>query len=109
MTSSGAPRAPVETVLEPDDRHPLLDALRPPAGFVLDRAVGTTFSLDLHALLTAPVAFALLDAESGDDGLSAPTAILEAVRRQADLIDVFCQAGQIAVPAAYRPLVAYVE
>jgi hypothetical protein len=96
-------------VLEPDDRHPLLDALRPPAGFVLDRAVGTTFSLDLHALLTAPVAFALLDAESSDDGLSAPTAILEAVRRQADLIDVFCQAGQIAVPTAYRPLVAYVE
>jgi hypothetical protein len=95
-------------MLEPDDRHPLLDALRPPSGFALDRAVGTTFSLDLYALLTAPVAFALLEADSSEDGVSAPTAILEAIRRNADVIDVFCQAGQIALPS-YRPLVAYVE
>jgi hypothetical protein len=95
-------------MLEPDDRHPLLDALRPPPGFALDRAVGTTFSLDLYALLTAPVAFALLEADSSEDGVSAPTAILEAIHRNADVIDVFCQAGQIALPS-YRPLVAYVE
>jgi hypothetical protein len=96
-------------MLEPDDRHPLLDALRPPAGFALDRAVGTTFSLDLYALLTAPVAFALLEADGDEDRLASPTTILEAIRRNAGLIDVFCQAGQIALPAEYRPLVAYVE
>jgi hypothetical protein len=96
-------------MLEPDDRHTLLDALRPPPGFSLDRAVGTTFSLDLYALLTAPLAFALLEAESGDESLSADTAVLESVRRNAGLIDVFCQAGQIALPAEYRPLVAYIE
>ncbi len=96
-------------MLEPDDRHSLLDALRPPAGFALDRAVGTTFSLDLDTLLTAPVAFALLEADASEDGLGSPTTILEAIRRNAGLIDVFCQAGQIPLPAEYRPLVAYIE
>jgi hypothetical protein len=95
-------------MLEPDDRHPLLDALCPPAGFALDRAVGTTFSLDLQALLTAPVAFALLEAEQDDQGPGA-TVILEAIRRSAARIDVFCQTGQIRVPKEYRPLLAYVE
>jgi hypothetical protein len=95
-------------MLEPDDRHELLAALQPPAGFSLDRAVGTTFSLDLQALLTAPIAFALLEVEKEDDGLGA-TVILEAIRRNASRIDVFCQAGQIAIPEQNRPLLAYVE
>ena len=51
-------------MLEPEGRHLLLDALRPPTGYALDRAIGTTFSLDLAALLTAPVGFALLDRET---------------------------------------------
>ena len=55
------------------------------------------------------MAFALLDAEATEDGLASPTSILEAIRRNASRIDVFCQAGQIALPADYRPLVAYVE
>jgi hypothetical protein len=95
-------------MLEPDDRHELLAALQPPAGFSLDRAVGTTYSLDLHALLTAPVAFALLEAEREEDGPGA-TVILEAIRRNATRIDVFCQAGQTATPERYQPLLAYVE
>jgi hypothetical protein len=96
-------------MLEPDDRQSLLDALRPPPGFALDRAVGTTFSLDLYALLTAPVAFALLETDNSEDGSTSPTTILEAIRRSAGRMDIFCQAGQIALPAEYRPLVAYVE
>ena len=55
------------TVLEPDDRHTLLEALRPPPGFRLDFAVGTTYSLDLHALLAAPLAFALLEAQGAEE------------------------------------------
>lgn len=96
-------------MLEPDDRHSLLDALRPPPGFALDRAVGTTFSLDLRALLTAPVAFALLETDASEDGLASPSVILEAIRRNAGVIDLFCQAGQIALPADYPPLAAYLE
>lgn len=98
-------------MLEPEGRQPLLDALRPPPGFVLDRAVGTSYSLDLLALLTAPLAFALFDrvTAEGDKLEVDPIALLEAVRRHADQIDIFCQAGQIAPMKEHRPIVAYLE
>jgi hypothetical protein len=98
-------------VLEPEGRQPLLDALKPPPGFVLDRAVGTSYSLDLLALLTAPLAFALFDRVSADgEQLDVdPIALLEAVRRHADQIDIFCQAGQVAPMKEHRPIVAYLE
>ena len=95
-------------MLSPEDRHLLLDALRPPAGYTLDTAVGTTFSLDLLALLTAPLAFALFDAEA-EDGQPDPIALLEAVRRHAANIDIFCQAGQIALPGQFERVLAYIE
>src|SRR5437764_1178797 len=53
-------------MLGPHDRRLLLDAVRPPEGYVLDFAVGTTYSLDLLALLTAPLAFTLLDCQDAD-------------------------------------------
>ena len=96
-------------MLEADTLRTLLDALRPPAGYQLDRAVGTTFSLDLHALVTAPLAFALFDAEASEDEQASVAELLEALRRYSDRIDIFCQAGQIALPPKYRPIVAYLE
>jgi hypothetical protein len=95
-------------MLEPENRQLLLDALRPPPGYSLSAAVGTTFSLDLLALLTAPLAFALFDSEA-DDGHPDPIALLEAVRRHAESITIFCQAGQIALPAQFERVLAYVE
>ena len=41
-------------MLSPYERTALFDALRPPPGYVLDQAVGTSFTLDLEALLTGP-------------------------------------------------------
>lgn len=98
-------------MLEPEGRQPLLDALKPPPGLVLDRAVGTSYSLDLLALLTAPLAFALFDRISADgEKLDVdPIALLEAVRRHADQMDIFCQAGQVAAMREHRPIVAYLE
>ena len=97
-------------MLEPEDRLLLLDALRPPPGYSFDRAIGTTFTLDLAALLVTPVAFALFDVEAEDGRLAAnPIAVLEAVRRFADRITVFTQAGQIRVPPAFRAAYAYLE
>jgi len=97
-------------MLKPDDRALLVDALRPPPGMTLDQAVGTTFSLDLHALLLAPVTFALFDAHLAEEGEpSDPLAVLEAVRRHAANIDLFCQAGQIGMPQHYQPIVAHLE
>jgi hypothetical protein len=96
-------------VLEPERRQPLIGALRPPPGYTFDCAVGTTFTLDLNALLLAPVAFAMFDVEA-DNGrpLANPVAVVEAVRRHAQRTTVFAQAGEIRVPP-FRPALAYLE
>lgn len=96
-------------MLEPDSRELLLDVLRPPEGYALDRAVGTSFTLDLHALLFAPLAFALFDWATDEAGTPSPLAVLESLRRYADRTTLFCQAGQIAVPRDYQPLLTFLE
>lgn len=96
--------------LTPETRVMLSDALRPPAGYRVDVAVGTTYSLNLTALLLAPLSFALFDQGNADDiGAVDPIRLLEAVRRHADHTTVFCQAGGIHVPGNYRSILTFVE
>jgi len=97
-------------VLAPKDRILLLESLRPPPGYRLDTAVSTTFTLNLMAMLVAPLAFTYFDWEQ-DNGEPTrnPNALLEAIRRHADRFHVFCQAGHIAVPGANRMLFSYLE
>ena len=92
------------------ERTLLLENLRPPAGYRLRQAVGTSFTLDLMALLTAPLAFTFFDAHD-DDGapIADPVALLEALRRHAEKITLFCQAGAIGVPKPQQRLMAYLE
>src|SRR6266536_1505684 len=52
-------------VLGPEDRRLATDCLRPPDGYGLDQAIGTTFTLDLLAVIAAPLAFARFDRERG--------------------------------------------
>ncbi|GAB3171887.1 hypothetical protein FHX75_1591 [Micromonospora palomenae] len=92
-------------MLAPDSRALLLDALRPPPGAKMSRAVALTFTLDLESLLVAPLAFAAHGLRESTD----PIAVMEGVRNCADRIDVFCQAGQIAVPPTQSALMAFVE
>jgi hypothetical protein len=92
-------------VLEPDSRVVLLDQLRPPYGYRLHAAVATTFTLDLTAAVVSPLAFASFEIRGTPD----PIAALEAVRACTDRVDVFCQAGQIMVPAQHSDLMAYLE
>lgn len=96
-------------MLAPGNRTLLLDALRPPEGYRLDQAVGTTFTLDLQALLLPPLAFALFDWATDEDARSNPVALFEAVRRNAERMTVFCQAGHIGVPTSYRSVLVYLE
>ena len=97
-------------MLSPDDRQLLVDALRPPSGYRLDRAIGTTYSLDLLTLLAIPLNFTLLDWRSENDGrLPNPLAILEALRRFASKMVIFCQAGQIYVPKQHQLLYSSLE
>lgn len=97
-------------MLEPHDRRQLLDCLRPPEGYSLDAAVGTTYTLDLLALLTAPVAFTFFDWEDESGRPTAnPHALLAAIRRNADRMALFCQAGRIAIPSGHKLLYSYLE
>lgn len=96
-------------MLNPDTRETLLEALRPPPGYGLGCAVGTSFSLSLDAALTAPAAFAIY-AISDQDQSSAAEALelLESIRRHADRFTIFYQAGQASVPRQRR-LFAFLE
>lgn len=92
-------------MLAPDQRTVLTDALRPPPGATLERAVALTFTLSMESALVVPLAFAA----SGFGGAGDELAVLEAVRACADRVDVFCQAGAITVPARGADLLAFVE
>lgn len=96
--------------LTPETRVLLTDALRPPAGHRVEVAVGTTYSLNLTALLLAPLSFALFDQANSDNvDVIDPIRMLEAVRRHADHTTVFCQAGGMHVPTKYRSILTFVE
>ncbi len=97
-------------MLEPHSRKLLLETLAPPPEHRLDWAVGTTYSLDLIALLAAPVAFAFSDWQDrqGNPVLE-PLSLLKATRQYAHRILLFCQAGRIHVPRSYQPLLVNLE
>jgi len=96
--------------LSPDSRVLLTEALQPPPGYTVDVAVGTTYSLDLTALLLAPMSFALFEhTRAGHLEAVDPIRLLDAVRRHAGHTTVFCQAGAIAIPGAYRSIFTFVE
>jgi hypothetical protein len=96
-------------MLEPRDRVLFPEALRPPPGYTVDCAVGTTYTLDLLALVSVPLAFTLYDWCDDESREASPLALLEAVRRNADRIALFCQDDRIAIPRQYRGLFAYIE
>jgi hypothetical protein len=90
-------------MLAPDGRAVLLDALRPPPGYQLGRALATTFTLDLTAALVVPLAFARSQLGDSKD----PVAVMEAVQSCAARVDVFCQAGGMVVPRQAPRLVEF--
>jgi len=96
-------------MLDPNERKLYIDALRPPYGFSLDRAIGTTYSLNLLTLLAVPLSFAKFELKEKDEILKDPISILEAVRRSAGKFHVFCQTGGIHVPKIMNPLFNYLE
>ncbi|GAB3302564.1 phospholipase D family protein [Pseudoclavibacter terrae] len=91
-------------MLEPQTRAALTEQLAPPPGYELVHAVGTTFTLDLATALTVPLCFASHRVSAADDQLG----ILNAIRRAADRIDVFAQAGEISMGTTSK-LVAFLE
>jgi len=97
--------------LTPQDRTLLIESLRPPADYQLHSAIGTTYSLDLIALMVAPVGFTFFDVDPNHPAFLQldPLELLEAIRRHASQIVLFCEAGRIEVPKHHRPLLTYLE
>ena len=97
-------------MLDPRDRRLLFDLFRPPDGFQLDEAIGTTYSLDLLTLLVTPLAFTMFDWEAKDGRIKAsPVALLESLRRYSDRITIFHQADCLQAPKRHRLLFGYME
>ena len=82
--------------------------LSPPAGFQLDFAVGTTYSLDLDALVGACIALGLSE-ETDSALLNNPICLLEALRSTGDKVALFCESGQIHLPNNVTPLYVLLE
>lgn len=82
--------------------------LAPPAEFELDCAVGTTYSLDLDALVGASLALGLSE-ETDSALIDNPVCLLEALRATGDKIALFCQSGQIHLPGKITSLYILLE
>lgn len=84
------------------------DLLAPEPGYTTDFAVGMTYSLGFDALLTAYLAFGMLD-DVNDEALSKQHLLLEAISRSSDKVVVFCNKGGIAVPAKIQKVHSLLE
>lgn len=80
-----------------NDRLDYSQVIAPPDGYRLDFAVGTTYSLDLDALVGACIALSLSE-ETDSDLLKNPICLLEALRATGDKVALFCEGGQIHLP-----------
>jgi len=96
-------------VLNPNnDRLDYGQILSAPNKYKLDFAIGTTYSLDLDALVGASLALGL--SEDTDSKLAHnPIALLEALRVTGDKIALFCEAGQIHMPSKVTSLYILLE
>lgn len=85
------------------------EQLQPPRGFQIDYAVATTYSLDLYALLSIPLAMyynQALDSEVSEDNFQ----ILESIQNLKNHLKIFCHTGKIAVPKSTSVnLIAFIE
>lgn len=80
-----------------EDRLDYGNILIPPDSYILDFAVGTTYSLDLDALVGVCIALGL-SVESDSNIMKDQVCLLEALRRTGDKLALFCEAGQIYLP-----------
>ena len=86
---------PSNPALDPENRRIYGEVLRPPLGYRLDLALATTFSMDFETAMVIPATMALHAAESRDETLDSPIALLEGLERMSERLAIFCDAGRI--------------
>lgn len=90
------------------DRINYGEVLMPPVGFRLERAVGTTYSLDLETLTAVSIALGLIE-DTDSELINNPICMLSALQKISDRIVVFCEAGQIKLPIKSNALCLILE
>ena len=84
------------------------EQLIPPDGYELAHAIGTTYSLDLEALMLLPIAlFYAKKIEGTTDDLRYD--MLDSITKAAEKITIFYHKSQLKVPEKYHHLMAYWE
>ena len=96
-------------MLAPDSRTVALELLRPPAGYSLDFAILTTYTLDLEAMLALPLGVVSRSEQGVEELLADPLLLLEALRQAGERFQVFVDRAGIAVPRVRRELYAMLE
>jgi len=96
-------------MLGTDDRRLYSECFAAPEGYVLDCAVGTTYSLDLESLLFAHVCIATSGRAEPDGALRDPVSVLEAVHRTSERVTVFCHAGETNAPSQPQAIYSLLE
>ena len=96
-------------MLSPDSRTVAFDLLRPPAGYNLDFALLTTYTLNLETMLALPLSLVARADNGLEELLADPLLLLEALRRAGERIHVFVDRAGIAVPRQRRELYAMLE
>ena len=91
-----------------NDRLDYGQVLAPPVNYKLDFAIGTTYSLDLDALVGACIALGLAE-ETDSDLMKNPVCLLEALRATGDKLALFCEGGQIHLPGNVTSLYILLE
>ncbi|SPA25387.1 conserved hypothetical protein [Cupriavidus taiwanensis] len=98
-----------EHMIDADKRSLLTDALTPPPGCHFDSGVATTYSLDLVTLLALPLHLSWLASGEERPEQVDPIRMVEALRRTADRLTVFCERGRMLTPRMPTPLLGLLE
>ncbi len=77
-------------------------------GFKLERAIGTTYSLDLETLAAVSIALGLIE-DTDSELINNQISMLTALQKVSDKIVIFCEAGQIKLPSKPNALCLTLE
>ena len=91
-----------------NDRVDYGELLSVDAYYVLDQAVGLTYSLDMEALMGIPLCLGM-HGEMTTGQKNNPLYVLEAIRRTGKKLSIFCNVGCIKVPKTESRLYALLE
>lgn len=96
-------------MIDAEKRTLLTDALTPPPGCRFDSGVATSYSLDLVTLLALPLHLSWLASGEERPEQVDPIRVIEALRRTADRLTVFCERGRMLTPRMPTPLLGLLE